>query len=106
MLIRGRSGTVGTFDIAAYGRYIDEFPSEKILGEISDEKSAKESAQTLFCEIYGESVKSQRPFTVAFDEKNQVWLIQGTLSENYDGGSPHALIKKSDGKVLAVWHDK
>lgn len=106
MLIFNPSIKVGHFEIATYSRYIDEFPSEKILGEISNERSAKEKAESLFREIYGDSIKTKKPFTVSFDEKSQVWLVQGTLSKNHDGGVPHILIQKSDGKVLAVWHDK
>lgn len=106
MSILSESRKVGTFDIATYSKYIDEFPSEKILGPISDRKTAKEKAESLFREIYGDSVKSKKPYTVSFDEKSQVWLVEGSLPENHDGGVPHILIRKSDGKVLAVWHDK
>ena len=57
-------------------------------------------------EIYGESVKNKKPYNVSFDEQNQVWMIQGTLPKNWDGGVPHILIQKSDGRILAIWHDK
>ena len=106
MSILNQSVKVGTFDIATYSKYIDRFPSEKVLGPISDRKSAKENAESLFREIYGDSIKSKKPYTVSFDDKSQVWLVQGSLSKNHDGGVPHILIRKSDGKVLAVWHDK
>lgn len=106
MSIISQSRKVGTFDIAIYSKYIDEFPSEKILGPISDSKTAKEKAESLFREIYGDSIKSKKPYTVSLDEKNQVWLVEESLPKNYDGGVPHILIRKSDGKVLAVWHDK
>lgn len=106
MLIFSQSGKVGNFDIATYNKYIDKFPSEKILGPISDRKSAKEKAESLFREIYGDSIKSQKPYNVSFDEESQVWLVQGSLPKNYCGGVAHILIRKSDGKVLAVWHDK
>lgn len=106
MSILSQSRKVGTFDITTYSKYIDEFPSEKILGPISDRKTAKEQAESLFLQIYGDSVKSKKPYTVSFDEKSQVWLVEGSLPKNHDGGVPHILIRKSDGKVLAVWHDK
>lgn len=91
MLIFSPSGKVGSFDIAAYNKYIDEFPSEKILGPISDRKSAKEKAESLLREIYGDSMKSKKPYTVSFDEESQVWLIEGSLPKNSDGGVPHVL---------------
>lgn len=106
MLILSQSRKVGTFDIATYSKYIDEFSSEKILGPVNDRKSATEKAGSLFREIYGDSIKSKKPFTVSFDEKSQVWLVEGNLPRNYDGGVPHILMQKSDGKVLAIWHDK
>lgn len=106
MSILSQSRKVGAFDIANYSKYINEFPSERILGPTSDRKAAKQKAESLFRELYGDSVKSKKPYTVSFDEKSQVWLVEGSLPENYDGGVPHVLIRKSDGKVLAVWHDK
>lgn len=106
MMFFSQSRKVGNFDIATYNKYIDEFPSEKILGPISDGKLAKEKGESLLREIYGDSIKSKKPYTVSFDSESQVWLVEGSLPKNHDGGVPHILIRKSDGKVLAVWHDK
>lgn len=106
MLIFNQSNQVGVFDIEDYNKYIERFPSEKVFGPISDAKLAKEKAESLWIEIYGDSIKSKKPYNVAFDEESQVWLVQGSLPINHHGGVPHILIRKSDGKVLAVWHDK
>lgn len=105
-LISNQPVQVGSFDVNDYSNYIERFPSEEILGAIMDGKTAKEKAESLLLEMYGKSVKSKKPFGVAFDEKNRVWLVEGSLPENCDGGVPHILIRESDGKVLAVWHDK
>lgn len=105
-LISNQPVQVGSFDVNAYSDYIEKFPSEEVLGTIRDGKTAKEKAEALLLEIYGKSVKSKRPYGVAFDERNRVWLVEGSIPENRDGGVPHILIRESDGKVLAVWHDK
>ncbi len=103
---QSQSVQVGSFDVNDYSDYIERFPSEEILGATMDGKTAKEKAEALLLEIYGKSVKSKRPYGVSFDEKNRVWLVQGSLPKNRDGGVPHILIRESDGRVLAVWHDK
>ena len=107
---------VGTFNLDDYSNMIDwyvenkYFPKENVpesLGFIDSPQVAKEKGVAVLKEIYGEeSLKDEEPFTVAFDEKNQAWLIQGTLPDNMEGGVAHIIIQKSDGKVVAIWHDK
>ncbi len=94
------------FDYNDYQYYIENFSSEETLGRILNAKDAALKAETVWVEIYGELIKNKRPYQLSFDEESQVWLIEGTLPENHVGGVPHILIRKSDGKVLAVWHDK
>jgi|GEM_PF-818592 len=108
--------TVGTFKLEWYSRQIDwyvgneYFQKEDVpgpLGFIDSPQTAKEKGVAVLKEIYGEeTLKDEEPFGIAFDEKNQVWLIQGTLPDNMEGGVAHIIIQKSDGKVIAVWHDK
>lgn len=98
--------TVGTFKLKDYSYYIENFPSDKVLGSINSAQTAKENAEVIWVEIYGESTKEKKPYEVSFDDENQVWFVQGTLPKNWDGGVPHILIQKADGTVLAVWHDK
>ena len=108
-----KTKAVGTFKLENYNdiveNYGNNFPSEKFpdaLGFIDSEKTAKEKSEIVWKEIYGESIMERKPYEVSFDDKNQVWLVQGTLPKNWLGGVPYILIKKSDGKVLAVWHTK
>ncbi len=98
--------TIGIFRLSDYSDPIERFPSEKILGPINSSQVAKKEAEVVWMEIYGESIKTKKPYEVLFDEANQVWLVQGTLPKNIDGGVPYMLIQKLDGKVLAIWHDK
>lgn len=105
--------TDGTFDLDDYTYYLEcFFPDEDlILGPIGNAEIAKKKAEKVWVEIYGEKVKNEEPYNVAFDEENQVWLVFGSLPKRdgngyATGGTAHILIQKSDGKVLAVWHTK
>lgn len=100
------TGEVDTFCLQDYSKIIDEFPSDIVLGPVDDAKTAKKQAEKIWIDIYGKSVKKEKPYKISFDEDQQVWLVQGTLPRNYNGGTAQILIQKSDGKVLAVWHYK
>lgn len=101
-----KTDTAGTFDLAQYSTYIENFPSDQVLGTVDSPKAAKEKAEAVWLEIYGETVKEEKPYQVLFDEANQVWLVHGTIPKGMDGGEAFILMQKADGKVLAVWHDK
>ncbi|MBE6713384.1 MAG: hypothetical protein E7580_07705 [Ruminococcaceae bacterium] len=108
--------TVGTFKLEEFSDdiewYVENeyFPKEDVpgpLGFIDSPQTAKEMAEIVFLKVYGEkTVQNRKPFSVSFDEENQVYLIQGTLPDNIQGGIPEVLIRKSDGKVIAVWNYK
>lgn len=95
-----------------YLRAIQDFPPEKILGserflgEVLTAEDAKNKALDVWLEVYGEDVKDEKPFKVFYDEQNEIWLVIGSLPPNYVGGVAHIIMRKSDGKVLTVWHDK
>ncbi len=93
---------VKDFDVATYNSYIKQFPSEEILGPIDDAKNAEEKAETVWLELYGDEVKNKKPYTIFFDDSNEVWLVEGSLSKNRIGGVPHILIQRSDGKTAIV----
>lgn len=97
---------VGTFSINDYKEYIEEFPSDKQTLPIDDAKVALMEAERIWLDIYGKEVKDKKPYKVFWDKDSDTWLIRGSLPKNMDGGVPYILIRKSDGKVLAVWHDK
>lgn len=97
---------VESFDVADYYDYIVQFPSDKILGPVDSEEVAKEKAQEVWLELYGESVEEKKPYTVFFDESSETWLVKGSLPKDRIGGVPYILIEKLDGKVLAIWHSK
>lgn len=74
-----KASKVEIFNIAEYSKYISEFPSDKVLGPINNAEIAKEKVESLWVEIYGESIKNKKPYIVLFDDKNQVWLVKGSL---------------------------
>lgn len=98
--------TIGTFKLTDYSYFIENFPSDKVLGSVDSARLAKENAEAIWIETYGESIKETKSYIVSFDYENKVWLVQGTLQKNLKGGVPCVLIQKEDGKVLAVWHSK
>ena len=98
---------VSEFSSSEYNYYIINFPSDKILGTVDNQEMAKEKAEAVWIEMYGEEIKKEKkPYIVYFDLNSGVWLVTGSLPKNMDGGVPYILIQKLDGKVLAVWHDK
>ena len=106
LLLFHTESKVEKFNVSDYSRYIDQFPSDKVLGPINSAKIAKEKAEVIWIELYGEEVKQKKPYSVFFDEIHGIWMIQGSLTENWIGGVPYIIIQKSDGKILAVWHEK
>lgn len=106
IMICNKKTVIGKFNISEYSEVVIQFSSDKIVGTVQDVETAKEKAESIWIELYGDEVKEKKPYIVSFDELNEVWLVQGSLPENKFGGVPYILIQKSDGKVLAVWHDK
>lgn len=103
--------TVRSFELSEYDamveHYNNNFPEEEKAepkGSIGSAKEAKKAAKAVWKEIYGFSASLKIPYHVFFDEENQVWYICGTWF--FAEGGPHILIRKSDGEILAVWHDK
>lgn len=98
---------IKSFEVSDYQYYIDNFPSDEILGSVRDAEDAKKKAEELWIELYGRDIKKERPYKVYYDAKNEVWMVEGTLPFYYgDGGVAYILMEKETGKVLAVWHDK
>jgi len=97
---------INTFEASEYEDYIKSFPSEEILGSISDEKDLLEKVEVILIENYGERIKNEKPYRVSYDKVNGIWLVQGTLHPNEMGGVANILVEGNTGKVLAMWHGK
>ena len=93
-------------DQTYYLQAIQDFPSDKYLGEISNAEQAKEKAINEWLDLFGDKINNEKPYQVFFDEENDVWLVKGSLPKWRKGGVAYILIRKSDGKILAIWHDQ
>jgi hypothetical protein len=89
-----------------YLQAIQDFPSNKFLGEILTAEEAKQKAVEEWVSLFGDKIKDEKPYQVFFDEKNDIWLVKGFLPKGWKGGVAYILIQKSDGKILAIWHDQ
>ena len=106
IIIQSKTPSVKAFEFNDYQSYIDEFPSEDNVGNITDAKDAIKKAEKIWIILFGERIKKEKPYQVFYDKKNDVWLVMGSLRFNLKGGVANILIEGESGKVLAVWHDK
>ena len=83
-----------------------DFPSDKILGEIPTAKDAKEKAVSEWLNLFGVKIKDEKPYKVFYDKQNDIWLVKGSLKRGWVGGVAFIIMQKSDGKILAIWHDQ
>lgn len=106
MVINLKFSAVGDCELSEYQYFIDNFSSDEILGIVDTSKDAVEKTEKIWEKIYGKSVKDKKSYQVSYAPKNEVWLVQGTLTFNKDGGVPCLIIERKTGKVLALWHGK
>ena len=109
-------GYLGEYDITNYECQIEQFPSEKNVGPITDADDAIEKGVLVLTELYGaEEINDEKPFAAYYDPNSDTWLIRGSLppavrySNGYSfvpmGGVAKIIINTSDGDVIAVWHE-
>ena len=102
---------VGVFSLDEYTEYMETFSSEEFLGSINTAEVAVEKAEMLWEKRYGKAIiEKVKPFKVCYDKLNEAWLVNGTFHKSIltstKRGTAHIIIRKIDGRVLAVWHDK
>jgi hypothetical protein len=73
---------------------------------VPDEATAKKIAEAILYPIYGENIHNNKPFQVSMGEDSTVWLVKGTLKKGMKGGVPYIYIRKSDCKIMKVYHTK
>ena len=83
---------------------INNIVPNKIL--VNDKKTAEKIAEAVLQPIYGDSINDKEPFDIKFDKEYDAWVVKGTLKANEIGGVPGVIIRKKDGKIIAVWHTK
>jgi hypothetical protein len=99
--------TVGAFSLQDFFSEIKAFPSQMVVGPVNNERDARNEAEAVWIEMYGDDIpKEKKPYKISYDAESGVWLASGSLPPGAVGGVPYILLRESDGKVLAVWHDK
>jgi hypothetical protein len=92
-----------------YDEILNDLRSERyipISGVVPDEATAIKMAELIWNNMFSETILNKKPFKVKYYKKEKIWLVEGTLDDNMVGGVPYILIRKSDGRVISVWHTK
>jgi len=74
-------------------------------GFVPDEDTAVKIAEIIWIPIYGKKVLDNKPYKAEL-KGDTVWVVEGTLQKNMLGGVPYIEIRKSDCKILEVYHEK
>ena len=74
-------------------------------GMVPDKETAIKIAESVWYPIFGSEIYTELPF-VAELEGDTVWEVRGSLPEGWVGGTAVIRLRKSDGAVLDVWHEK
>lgn len=91
------------FTILDYKDKIDEFNKEIVFGFTSKD-NVLDRAKKAYYNLYKENLSEYKPYNIEFDKLNEVWLVKGSIN-NRNYKRPKILVRKIDGKVLAMWHD-
>ena len=85
VVLVGCGGKIEEFRIEDYREFIenDEYVYDKFVieGTIEDESQAKKIAENIWLELYGDSIKKQKPYVVLRDNKKSAWLVHGTMKK-------------------------
>ncbi|MCI1188077.1 YbbC/YhhH family protein [Hymenobacter sp. DH14] len=74
-------------------------------GFVPDAATAKRIAEVVWLPIYGKKVLSEKPYQATLNSKG-VWVVEGSLPKDMDGGVAYIEISKRDGRILEVTHGK
>lgn len=74
-------------------------------GYVPNAATAIKIAEAVLPNIYGEQVNEKKPFKATLVDES-IWVINGTLPSDMDGGVPHIEIQKSDGRIIKIIHGK
>lgn len=97
---------VRPFSVDAYEEYIELFSWAHTTAPIESARDARMSAKQIWQDTYADVCnESHQPYVVSFDPIAEVWMVEGTNLFLHEGGVPHVLIR-SNGEVIALWHDR
>lgn len=85
-----------------YSEYKSITPKE---GFVPTAEVAVKLANTVLIQLYGiDNIKEQNPFSVNLEDN--IWIIEGYLDENKQGGVAYLEIDKQTGQIRKVVHTK
>lgn len=94
---------VSLSDFDAYRELPGHTLAEPENGFVPDAETAVRIAEAVLEATYGADVLDiQRPLRIAL--RGDIWVVFGTLPEDFAGGVPHIDISRADGHVLRVSH--
>jgi NTF2 fold immunity protein len=74
-------------------------------GFVPDEATAIKIAVAIWTPIFGNAkIAKEKPYHATL--KGDVWTVEGSLPEGYNGGVAHVEISKEDGRILLLYHGK
>lgn len=73
---------------------------------IPDEVTAIKIAEAIWLPIYGNKVLDKKPFRASLSKDKCNWIVKGSVPKGELGGYPIIEIRKSDSKVIRVFHTK
>lgn len=62
-------------------------------------------AEKEWLKIYGKNIYKKKPFTVRA-KNDSIWIVEGTLPKDYDGGVPYAEVNIKSYRVINISHGK
>jgi hypothetical protein len=74
-------------------------------GSVPDTETAIQIAKAVLVPVYGDAkIKAQEPFSATL--KDDIWRVEGHLSQGVVGGAALVEIAKSDGRIIRMIHGK
>lgn len=70
-----------------------------------NKKDAIKVAEKEWRRVYGNSIDNKKPF-IAELKVDSIWVIQGTLPDDFDGGVPYAEINAKTCEIIEITHGK
>lgn len=72
---------------------------------IETQSQACSLAEGLWVERYGELVLEEKPYRATL-VNDSIWVVEGTLPKDRIGGVAYIEIRKKDGLVITISHEK
>ena len=71
-------------------------------GYVPDAKAAVRIAVSIWSSLYGEYIPHEKPPIKVTLKNDSIWIVQGTLLPDYEGGTPYTEISKNNGTIYKV----